>query len=59
MTEAYNPKVVEKAAQSFWDERDSFAAKESKNLNTIAFQCFRIRQENCIWVMLEIIRLET
>ena len=30
MTEAYNPKVVEKAAQSFWDERDSFAAKESK-----------------------------
>ena len=30
MTEAYNPKVVEKAAQSFWNEKDSFAAKESK-----------------------------
>ena len=57
MTEAYNPKVVEKAAQSFWDERDSFAAKESKKPKYYCFQCFRIRQENCIWVMLEIIRL--
>ena len=57
MTEAYNPKVVEKAAQSFWDERIVLQQKKVKNLNTIVFQCFHIRQENCIWVMLEIIRL--
>ena len=30
MTEAYNPKVVEKAAQSFWDENNSLVASASK-----------------------------
>ena len=30
MTESYNPKIVEKAAQSFWDEKNSFAATESE-----------------------------
>ena len=30
MTESYNPKIVEKAAQSFWDEKNSFVATESE-----------------------------
>ena len=30
MTESYNPKIVEKAAQSFWYEKNSFAATESE-----------------------------
>ena len=30
MTESYNPKIVEKAAQSFWYEKNSFAVKESE-----------------------------
>ena len=30
MTESYNPKIVEKAAQSFWHEKNSFAVTESE-----------------------------
>ena len=57
MTESYNPKIVEKAAQSFWDEKIVLQQQKVKNLNIIVFQCFHIRLENCTWVMLEIIRL--
>lgn len=52
MKEAYFPQEIEKRWQEIWEKGNVFhTPDDSENLNIMLYQCFHIRQANCIWDM--------